>query len=57
VLVLLVDDDADTRQTCAIHFRANGVEVETAATGIQALNKALVVAPSAIVLDMALPER
>jgi two-component system, cell cycle response regulator DivK len=56
MLLLLVEDDADTRHAYATYFRANGIEVEIAVTGMQALNKALIVAPSAIVLDLVLPE-
>ena len=54
--VLLVEDDADTRDLYATYLRMQGIEVETATTGQQALNKALLAAPDAIILDVVLPD-
>lgn len=54
--VLLVEDDADTRDAYAAYLRMQGIEVETATTGQQALNKALLVTPDVIILDLVLPD-
>lgn len=54
--VLLVDDDPDTRDAYTAFLRARGVDVSTAATGVQALNRALLDVPDMVILDVLLPE-
>lgn len=54
--VLVVDDEADMLELLDTNFRAQGYEVRTAATGIQALNEARAFLPDLIVLDLLLGE-
>lgn len=56
MLVLVVEDDLDTREAYERIFSARGFDVDSAITGPQALNKALLRSPDVIVLDIALPE-
>jgi CheY-like chemotaxis protein len=55
MLVLLVEGDEETRVRLARAFAGRGMLVETAANGTQAVTKATLVAPDAIVMDLALP--
>lgn len=54
--VLIVDDDARTRDTVAICLRLNGWNVTTAATGAQALAEFDQGAFDAVLLDYHLPD-
>ena len=54
--VLVVDDERDMLELLDFQFRAQGYEVRTAATGIQALNEARGFLPDLIVLDLMLGE-
>jgi DNA-binding response OmpR family regulator len=52
--VLVVDDEWDMLELLGTQFRAEGYEVRTAASGIQALNEARGFLPDLIVLDLML---
>lgn len=54
--ILVVDDEVDMLELLDTNFRAQGYEVRTAATGIQALNEARDFLPDLIVLDLMLGE-
>lgn len=56
-LVLIVDDDADVRDSTAAAFRAEGAETLTAADGNEAIRVCLEESPDVVVLDMMLPKR
>jgi CheY-like chemotaxis protein len=53
--VLLVEDDRDGRRMYADWLRGAGFVVEEAHNGLQALEKALELAPNVIVTDLAIP--
>ncbi len=53
--VLVADDDAAIREFIAVHLRAAGFEVLTAADGRQALAKVAVVKPDVVTLDAGMP--
>jgi two-component system response regulator MprA len=53
--VLVVDDYADTREAAAIGLEHQGFRVETAASGLEAIQKAATLAPGAIVMDLSMP--
>jgi two-component system KDP operon response regulator KdpE len=54
--VLLVDDERVILRMLEVNFRAAGFEVETATNGAGALERAGVVPPDAVVLDLGLPD-
>lgn len=54
-LVLLVEDDRDTREMYAMCLRASGYRVEQAVTARDALGKAAAVSPDVVVTDLSLP--
>jgi CheY-like chemotaxis protein len=54
--VLFVDDDSATRSGYAAHLARLGYNVQTAATGRDALTFASAWAPDVIVLDLGLPD-
>ncbi len=54
-LVLVVDDDATIRQAVQWALEDEGLTVETAADGRQALKRAAARRPALVVLDMGLP--
>jgi two-component system, cell cycle response regulator DivK len=54
-LVLIVEDDPETRQFYSTAFAADGFRIEQAHNGHQALDKALTSRPDVIVADIALP--
>lgn len=54
-LVLLVEDDRAGREMLALGLAQGGFRVEQAHNGLQAFDKALELAPSAIVTDLAIP--
>lgn len=53
--VLVVDDDPKIRRLVAAHMSQHGFNVELAATGEEALEKAPLHQPAAIVLDISMP--
>jgi two-component system KDP operon response regulator KdpE len=53
--VLVVDDEPQIRRALSINLRARGYEVETAASGEEALQRAAARAPDVVVLDLGLP--
>jgi len=54
-LVLLVDDDRDTREMYGVFLAASGFRVEQAATAQQALEHAAALLPDVVVTDLSLP--
>ena len=54
--VLIVEDNADTREMYASYFHNQGYATFTANDGLQALACACAMGPDVIVLDLALPE-
>jgi two-component system cell cycle response regulator DivK len=54
-LVLIVEDNSDTRALYAMYFVAKGFRVETATDGEDGIDKALDVNPDIVVMDLALP--
>ena len=54
-VVLIVEDDTDLRQTIQWTLEDEGLIVETAADGQEALNRAARRKPTLVVLDMGLP--
>ena len=54
-LVLIADDDVDIVRFVALNLRLEGFEVVVANNGLDALDKALDVGPSLIVLDTMMP--
>ena len=54
--VLVVEDDAGIREIVRIRLRSVGYEVETARTGYEGLSKIKTWRPSAVVLDINMPE-
>jgi DNA-binding response OmpR family regulator len=53
--VLVVDDEPQIRRSLRVALRANGYEVEEAATGEAALEQAAARLPELIILDLSLP--
>jgi len=53
--VLLVEDDADTRESLAALLRAHGAEVRTAASAPEALAELARARPDVVVSDLAMP--
>jgi CheY-like chemotaxis protein len=53
--ILIVEDDFDTREVIADHLRAHGYEVDMAANGAIALEKALIRRPDVVLFDLAMP--
>jgi CheY-like chemotaxis protein len=56
LLLLLLQHEAETRRQLASALQERGAMVETAATGTQALNKAILIAPDAVVIDADAPD-
>jgi CheY-like chemotaxis protein len=54
--LLVVDDEPSLRQSVATYFRALGHEVDTVATGRDALDRAAVLDYDAVLLDLRLPD-
>ena len=54
-LVLIVDDNRDTRDMYALYLSHIGYSVETAAEGREAVVKALTLRPDLIVMDLEMP--
>jgi two-component system, cell cycle response regulator DivK len=55
MLVLVVDDYKDTRELYAEYIRMSGITVETAADGFEGIEKAILLRPDAIVMDLSMP--
>ena len=55
-LILVVDDTRDSRELFVEFLRMAGFQAEQAATGAEALDKAAALRPSAIVMDLEMPE-
>jgi DNA-binding response OmpR family regulator len=53
--VLVIDDDSDVRELIARLLKKEGIRVETASDGRQALRQALKKRPSLVLLDLGLP--
>lgn len=54
--VLIVDDEPQIRRSLRVALRANGYEVEEAATGEGALEQAATRTPDLVILDLSLPD-
>jgi signal transduction histidine kinase/CheY-like chemotaxis protein len=54
--VLVIDDDAIARELIADHLKAEGFSVETAAGGVEGLKLAKELRPTAITLDVMMPD-
>jgi chemosensory pili system protein ChpA (sensor histidine kinase/response regulator) len=54
-LVLIVDDDADTREMCATLLDLAGFRTAEATNGVEALAMAQALAPDCILMDLSLP--
>ena len=54
--ILVVEDDSGIREIVRTRLRSVGYEVETARTGFEALSKIDTWHPSAVVLDINMPE-
>jgi CheY-like chemotaxis protein len=54
-LVLIADDNEDARDMYAAALRYYGLRVETTGDGREAIDKARLLCPDAIVLDLAMP--
>ncbi len=55
--ILVIDDDPDVRYTIGQYLTSKGYEVEYAEDGERGLEKAIVIQPFAITLDIMLPRR
>jgi CheY-like chemotaxis protein len=55
MLVLLVEDHDDSREATAVFLKANGIEIDWAVTGLQAITRVAERKPDAIVMDLGLP--
>jgi CheY-like chemotaxis protein len=53
-VVLVVDDEAETREAIAAHLREAGLEVEIAESAVEAMEKARRLQPQLITLDILL---
>jgi len=56
VLVLVVDDYKENREVYAEYIRTAGIAVETAADGFEGVEKAILLQPDAIVMDLSMPD-
>ena len=54
--ILVVDDEPEFLELVSWVLRAEGYDVDVASDGLQAVNKARTTIPSAIILDLMLPE-
>jgi len=54
-LVLIVDDNWDTRELYSLYFRSQGYAVSTAHDGRQGVDLALTSRPDVIVMDLSMP--
>jgi DNA-binding response OmpR family regulator len=56
LLLLLLQHEAELRRQLASALQQRGAMVETAATGAQVVNKAILIAPDAVVIDADAPD-
>lgn len=54
-LVLVIEDDPETRRMYALTLAASGFDIEEAHNGFQALDKATAIGPDLILSDIAVP--
>jgi two-component system cell cycle response regulator DivK len=54
-LILIVDDNEDSRGMYACHFEAEGCRVEEASHGFEGLDKAFKLRPDVILMDLLMP--
>jgi adenylate cyclase len=54
--VLVIDDDATARELIGTHLASEGFTAETAANGVEGQKKARALRPTAITLDVLLPD-
>ncbi len=54
-LILIVDDNADSRRLYASYFRDAGFSVEEAGHGFQGIEKAFKLSPDVILMDLLMP--
>jgi two-component system cell cycle response regulator DivK len=54
-LILVVDDDEDSREICALTLQCAGFRTEEAENGSVAVDLALALAPDAILMDQIMP--
>jgi CheY-like chemotaxis protein len=54
-LVLVVDDYQDAREMCAEYLSFTGFRVAEASNGVEALDKAFMLLPDVILMDLSLP--
>ena len=54
--ILVIDDDATARELIADHLKAEGFSVVTAAGGVEGLKRAKELRPTAITLDVMMPD-
>jgi two-component system, cell cycle response regulator DivK len=54
-LVLVADDSEDVRDACAAYLQYVGMDVVTAADGLEAIEMATRLLPDVIVMDMSMP--
>jgi two-component system, cell cycle response regulator DivK len=55
IRVLVVEDDADSREMYAHYFAHLGMKVETAVNGIEAVERAGTFHPDVIIMDVSMP--
>src|SRR5919204_456372 len=55
-IVLVVDDDADSRRIYSEYLRSKGWTVTTAADGRRGIDKANELKPDVVILDLAMPK-
>ena len=53
--ILVVDDDADVRESLSEFLELHGYEVVAAADGMEALDRLQTVSPCAVLLDVKMP--
>jgi CheY-like chemotaxis protein len=55
-LILIADDDVDTRDMYGFYLKQNGFRIAAAGDGEEALNKASKLQPNLVVMDLAMPK-
>jgi CheY-like chemotaxis protein len=54
-LILIVDDNAESRRLYALYFEAAGFRVDEAGQGFQGIDKAFKLSPDVILMDLIMP--
>lgn len=54
--VLVVDDDSDFVRILELYLKLSGLDVSCASCGMGALEEVRITSPSAVILDMAMPD-